>query len=148
MCCTWLLSRVQLFETPWRSPWNSAGQNIGVSSCSLLQGIFPTQGSNPGLPHCRQILYCLSQQGSPRMQEWAAYRFSSRSSWSRNWTRVSCIAGGFLSAELPGKPCYTISDPKLPVILFQHCLKLQKRCKSSTENSYLAISQKPPFKFC
>jgi len=35
-------------------------------SHSLLQGIFPTQGSNPGLPHCRQILYPLSHQGSPR----------------------------------------------------------------------------------
>ena len=42
------------------SPWNSPGQNIGVSSLSLLQGIFPTQGSNPGLPHCGWILYQLS----------------------------------------------------------------------------------------
>ena len=42
------------------SPWNSPGQNTGVGSCSLLQGIFPTQGSNPGLPHCRRILYQLS----------------------------------------------------------------------------------------
>ena len=42
------------------SPWNSPGQNTGVNSFSLLQGIFPTQGSNPGLPHCRQILYQLS----------------------------------------------------------------------------------------
>ena len=39
------------------SPWNSPGQNTGVGSLSLLQGVFPTQGSNPGLPHCRQILY-------------------------------------------------------------------------------------------
>ena len=46
------------------SPWNSPGQNIGVGSCSLLQGIFPTQGSNPGLPHCRQFLYQLSHKGS------------------------------------------------------------------------------------
>ena len=45
------------------SPWNSLGQNTGVGSCSLLQGIFPTQGSNPGLPPCRQILYYLSHQG-------------------------------------------------------------------------------------
>ena len=47
------------------SPWNSPGQNTGVSSRSLLQGIFPTQGSNQGLLHCRQILYKLSYQGSP-----------------------------------------------------------------------------------
>ena len=39
------------------SPWNSPGQNTGVGSLSFLQGIFPTQGSNPGLPYCRRILY-------------------------------------------------------------------------------------------
>ena len=47
------------------SPWNSSGQNTGVDSLSLLQGIFPTQGSNPGLLHCRRILYQLSHKGSP-----------------------------------------------------------------------------------
>jgi len=46
-------------------PWNSPGQNTRVDSLSLLQGIFPTQGSNPGLQHCRQILYQLSHKGSP-----------------------------------------------------------------------------------
>ena len=44
------------------SPWNSPGQNTGVGSLSLFQGIFPNQGSNPGLPHCRWILYQLSHQ--------------------------------------------------------------------------------------
>ena len=57
------------------SPWNSPGQNTGVGSLSLLQGIFPTQGSNPGLLHCRQILYQLSHKGSPRILEWVAYPF-------------------------------------------------------------------------
>ena len=47
------------------SPWNSPGQKTAVGSLSLLQGIFPTQGSNPGLLHCRWILYQLSYQGSP-----------------------------------------------------------------------------------
>ena len=79
------------------SPWNSPGQNTGVGSLSLLQGIFPTQGSNPSLPHCGQILYHLSHKGSPRILEWVAYPFSSRSYWPRNWTRVSCIAGGFFT---------------------------------------------------
>ena len=51
---------VQLFATPW----NSLDKNTGVGSHSLLQGIFPTQGSNLGLSYCRQILYCLSHQGS------------------------------------------------------------------------------------
>ena len=55
---------------------NSPGQNTGVGSLSLLQGIFPTQGSNPGLPHCRQILYQLSHKGSPRILEWVACPFS------------------------------------------------------------------------
>ena len=49
------------------SPWNSPGQNTGVGSLSLLQGIYPTQGSNPGLPHCRRILYQLSHKGSPTL---------------------------------------------------------------------------------
>ena len=44
---------------------NSPGKSTGVGSHSLLQGIFPTQGSNPGLPHCRQILYQLSYKGNP-----------------------------------------------------------------------------------
>ena len=68
------------------SPWSSPGQNTRVSSLFLLQGIFPTQGLNPGLPLCRRILYQLSHQGSPRIQEWVAYPFSSRSSWPRNRT--------------------------------------------------------------
>ena len=49
------------------SPGNSPGQNTGMGSLSLLQGIFPTQGSNPGLPHCRWILYQLSHKGSPNL---------------------------------------------------------------------------------
>ena len=58
------------------SPWNSPGPNTGVSSLSLLQGIFPTQGSNPSLPNCRWILYQMSHKGSPRILEWVAYPFS------------------------------------------------------------------------
>ena len=66
-------------------PWNSPGQNTGVGSLSLLQGIFPTQRSNPGLPHCRQILYQLSHQGSLKW-EFQSVQFSrsvmSDSLWS------------------------------------------------------------------
>ena len=80
------------------SPWYSPGQNTGVSSLSLLQGIFPTQGSNPGLLHCRWILFQLRHQGSPRILEWAAYPFSSRSSQPRNRTRVSYTAGGLFTS--------------------------------------------------
>ena len=77
--CRWILNQLSCQGSSWsseseghsvvseslpphglHSPWNSPGQNTGVGSLSLLQQIFPTQGSNPGLPHCRQVLYCLS----------------------------------------------------------------------------------------
>ena len=51
------------------SPWNSPGQNTGVGSLSLIQGIFLTQGVNRGLPHCRQILYQLSHKVSPATRD-------------------------------------------------------------------------------
>ena len=66
------LSRARLFATPWTvactkllRPWDFLGKSTGVGCCFLLQGIFPTQGSKPGLPHCRQTIYRLSHQGSP-----------------------------------------------------------------------------------
>ena len=69
---------------PMDCPWNSPGQNTGVVSLSLHQGSFPTQGLNPGHPHCRQILYQLSHKGSLRTLEWVAYPFSRGSSRPRN----------------------------------------------------------------
>ena len=54
------------------SPWNFPGQNAGVGSLSLLQGIFPTQGLNPGLLNCSWILYQLSHKGSPLLSSAAA----------------------------------------------------------------------------
>ena len=65
---------------------------------SLLQGIFPTQGSNPGLPHCERILYHLSHKGNSRMLEWVAFPFSRGSSWLSNWIRVFFIEGRFLTS--------------------------------------------------
>ena len=62
------LSRVQILPPPGLySPWDSPGQNTGVGSHSLLQGIFPARGSNPDFPHCRRILYQLSHRGSLRV---------------------------------------------------------------------------------
>ena len=55
---------------------DSPGQNFGVGSLSLLQGIFLTQGLNPGIPHCRRILYQLTHKGSLRILEWVACPFS------------------------------------------------------------------------
>ena len=62
------------------SPWNSPGQNTGVGSLSLLQGILPIQGLNPGLPHCRQILCQLSHHGSQKKR-----------SWGHIWPRGHCL---------------------------------------------------------
>ena len=67
------------------SPWNSPGQNIGVGSLSLLQGIFPTQGSNPGLPHCRRILY------------WLSYKM-----WRCCATYSLCVCKPFSTHDCPG----------------------------------------------
>ena len=68
-----------------------------MGSITLLQGIFTTQRFNPGLPHCRWILYQLSHQGSPRILEWVAYPFSRGSPQPRNQTGISFIAGGFFT---------------------------------------------------
>ena len=51
---------------------DSPGKNTGVGCHVLLQGIFPIQGTNPGVSHCRWILYHLNHQGSPRILEWVA----------------------------------------------------------------------------
>ena len=115
------------------SPWNSPGQNTGVGSLSLLQGIFPTQRLNSGLPLCRRILYQLSHTGSPRILEWVAYTFSRRSSRPRNQTRIACIAGGFFTncamREAPG-PCW------LSMLHIVVCIHLEK--KMATHSSILA----------
>ena len=101
-----LLSHVWLFATHGLyNPWNSPGQNTGGGSLSLLQGIFLIQGSNPGLPHYRRILYPLSHQGSPRILERVAYPFSSGSSQPRNWARVFCIEGGFCNGMECANKC-------------------------------------------
>ena len=129
--CLQSLSRAQLFGTSWgTNPWgtvapqaslsiDSLGKNTGVSCHSLLQGIFPTWGLNPGLPHCRQILYHQSHQGSPRILEWVAYPFS------RGTSQPGSLAfqADSLPPELPGKAysaaaaaallqsCPTLCDP-------------------------------------
>ena len=107
-CCSpWGCKESDMTEwlncTELYSPWNSPGQNTGMGSIlppgvgSLPQGIFPTQGSNPGLLHGRWILYQLSHQGNPRILEWIAYPLSSGSSQPRNQTRVSYIASRFFT---------------------------------------------------
>ena len=76
--------------------WVAMTSSRGSSKCRDLP--------NPGFPHCRQILYHLSHQGSQRILEWVAYPFSRGPSQTRNWTRVSCLQADSLPAELLMKP--------------------------------------------
>ena len=62
------------------SPWTCPGQNTGMGSLSLLQEIFPTQGSNPGLPNCRRILHQLNHHGS--LHNWALIKSQNVISWA------------------------------------------------------------------
>jgi len=82
----------------------SLGKNTGVGCHALLLGIFPTQGLNPGLLHCRQILYCLSHLGSPRTLEWVAYPFPKAVSWTGITPGSPALQADSLPAELWGKP--------------------------------------------
>ena len=104
--CACMLIRVRLFATPWTvcSPpgssvhGDSPDKSTVVGCHALLQGIFPTPGSSPGLLHCRWILYRLNHQRSPRILEWVVYPFCRGSFQPRNRTGVSCTAGGFFTS--------------------------------------------------
>ena len=83
LCCAQLISCFWHFSTPWTAaarllcPWDSPGKNTGVGCHALLQGIFLTQSSNPGILHCRWILYHLyhlSYQQSPGYSLWGRNR--------------------------------------------------------------------------
>ena len=106
------LSCVRLFATPWTVACQ-ARPSMGCMFCSgvgchfLLQRIFPTQGSNPGLLHCRQKLYCLSHQGSSKQAESLSYLcqdppppihtviFTEQVLWMTNFWRVNPLRLGW-----------------------------------------------------
>jgi len=100
-----LLSCVPLYATPW----NSLARILDWGSLSLLQGIFPTQGSNPGLLHCRWIVYQLSHKGSPRILEWVAYPFSSGSSWPMPTSKSRIIEFHIFTCNFLGLVVRTIT---------------------------------------
>ena len=117
---------------------NLLGQNTRMGSLFLLQGIFPTQGLNPGLLHCRQILHQLSHKTGLRTLEWVTYPFSSRSSQPRNQTGVSCIAGrlftNWVIREAPNRVKLSQKKRKTNIILYiwnsekwYRCSYLQRR---------------------
>ena len=83
------LSSVSLFVTLWTSPWNSPGQNTGVGSLSFLQGIFPTQVSNPDFPYCRRILYQLETPGKPNCIYFSCASMLEKTAWNKSSYRKS-----------------------------------------------------------
>ena len=133
-----------LCESMDSSPLNSAGQNNGVGSLSLLWDIFPTQGLNPDLPLCRRILYQLSQKGSPRILEWV-----SSVQFSRSVVSDSLRPHGLQHAGLPcpsptpracsypsSWSCYpTISSS---VVLFSSCLQSFPTLRSFPMSQFFA----------
>ena len=90
-----LLNRVWLFVTPY-SPWKSPGKNTGVGTLSLLQGIYHP-GIKPRSPTLQADSLPAEPQGKPMNTRVGSYPFSRESSWPRNWTEVSCIAGRFFT---------------------------------------------------
>ena len=95
LSCVWTLWPHGLY-----SPWNSPGQNTGLS---LLQGIFSAQGSNPGLPHYRQILYQLSHKG--RDIYWGSQLWKTFDSIYYSWTYTYSVTQKFYSWVYPQQKC-------------------------------------------
>ena len=96
-------------------PWDSPGKNTGVGCHALLQEIFPTQGSNPGLPHFRWILYHLSHQGSPRLLGQVAYLFSRT---APNVTFDGCTLQG---ANKSGTIVYGYASSTSNAVIVKNC---------------------------
>ena len=107
--CRWILYQLSYqgnskSQIVLYSPWNSPGQNTGVHSLSLLQGIFPTQGLNPGLPQSRQNLYQQSYKGSLRILEWVAIPSPANLPSPGIRTGVSCFATLAYQLSCQGSP--------------------------------------------
>ena len=112
------------------SLWNSLDKNTGVGTLSLLQVIFPTQGSNPALPYRRWIIYQLSHKESPRILEQVAYPFSSGSSDPGIERGSPALQADSLSTELPMKPKATlfVYIHLVPTQYISSCLKTSLLC--------------------
>ena len=132
--------------------WESPGKNTGVGCHFLLQGIFSTQGLNPGLLHYRQILYHLSHQESskidhgsvhgilqPRTLEWVAILFSRGSSWSRNWNWISCITALFFTVNHQ-RSLGEVQSLGSPLVLWWHGASLLKNRKPTTRSTLPSCS--------
>ena len=102
------------------SPWNSSGKNTGVGSLSLLQGIFPTQGSI----HISGWFF--TSWATREAQEYGP-------SWPRNWIGVSCIAGGFFTSWV------TRETLLKPVQIYKSLFFCQKSCRQTAEGSRFKV---------
>ena len=135
---------------PMYCPWNSPGQNTGVGSPSLLQGIFPTQGSNPGLLHCRRILYQLSHKGSPKTKCLQGSRIVSLLVSTNQAMVCDCMSIGE-SQYFPG---LSRENFKVIFLIFKYENKLSNdtrgRCQKccSTQKSKSLKKIDPVFRFC
>ena len=95
---------------------NSPGKNTGVGCHALLQGIFPTQGSNPDLLYCGFFtIWTTLLQGRPRILEWVVCAFPRGSSWPRSPARVSFIAGGFFNSWATRETLFSDSEKHIPL---------------------------------
>ena len=118
----WSESRSVISYSLWPhglySPWNAPGQNTGKGSHSLLQWIFPTQGSNPGLPHCSRILYQLSYQESRRSEACSLFFSSSFFFFycSGFCHTLKWISHGFTCVPHPDPPSHLPLHP-IPLVL-------------------------------
>ena len=113
-------SRPTLWPHRLYSPWNSLGQNTGVGSLSLLQGIFPTQGSI----HISGWFF--TSWATREAQEYGP-------SWPRNWIGVSCIAGGFFTSWV------TRETLLKPVQIYKSLFFCQKSCRQTAEGSRFKV---------
>ena len=102
--------------TPW-TPWKFPGQDTGVGSLSPLQGIFPTQGSNPGLALQMDSLPT-EHKGSPRILEWVAYPFSSRSSQLRNPPGSPALQTDFYQLSYQGRTVLRVFKKKKYIYIY------------------------------
>ena len=114
------------------SRWNSPDQNTGVGGLSLLQGIFPTQGLNPGHPYCRQNLYQLSHQGSPRILEWAVHPFQQIFPTQESKQGLLYCRQILYQRSYQGSPIQIRSSPKGP----RTCWNISKQTSRASLNDF------------
>ena len=110
-------------------PWGFSQQEYWSGLPRPPSGDLPAQGLNPGLPHCRQILYHLSYQGRLRILEWVTYPFSSGSCRFRNRTRFSGIAGGFSTNWATREAWLTLHTLGIvTALLINYCCSVARWC--------------------